>query len=142
MHVTTESSLPHASAIAHMPPETQVFIFQRDDQLRAALAELQRLKAQAPAPPVPPPPTPAREIHARVVKQNRKRHSDKLRNAITAMALRHALQLQAWSGSKAARARFIHGQIKHEIKMNKRFKGLRKPPWLGTVYKYLNTMVF
>ena len=121
MQTTIESSLPHASAIAHMPPATQMWIYQRDDQLQQALAELARRDAAA-------------AVHAVIGPNNSKASSAKLRTAIRAMAALRAPTLEQWGGSRNGRNRYLRAQIKYEIEKaeNGEWMGLRKPPseWL------------
>lgn len=115
MQTTIESSLPHASAIAHTPPATQVWLYARDDQLRAALAKQARRDA-------------ASAVHAVHAAQNSKASSARLRAAVQAMATRHRLQLTAWTGSRYSRAVWLKKQIASAIELEGNCFGMDKPP--------------
>lgn len=124
MNVTAESSMPHVQAIGYLPPETQCWLYTRDDERVQALAELAQAKAQL-----------ARQRKAQAAngKHAGSTRTARIHEAITAMANQHAPQLRVWSGSQASRALFVRNQIKWAIKKDGSWHTLTKPPNVRTI---------
>lgn len=131
MNTTAESSMPHVPALAYLPVETQVFLFNRDDERLRLQAELAQAKAQL-----------ARQRKAQAAngKHAGATRSATKRAATLAMAEQHLPQLQVLTGQHE-RAEFIRNQIKSAIKLDgEQFMGLTKPPNWRTIDKYIKSL--
>lgn len=124
MSTTAGSSVEHVPALACLPPETQVFLFDRDEerlQLKAELAKAKaalsrQRKAQA-----------DNALNAGDVRSQRKRE------AVLAMANDHLPQLRVLR-SQRGRAMFLHKQIASAIEHNNgNYMGITTPPHWRTI---------